>query len=62
MARLDYDIDNFSGRYSRGDRYDIYADGYLVYSDVSEDGVDALIEAMERKPWLYENIEARLVG
>lgn len=27
MARLDYDTDNFSGRYSRDTRYEIIVDG-----------------------------------
>lgn len=62
MTRLDYDIDNFSGRNSRGNRYNIYADGDLVYSDVSENEVNTLIADMERKPWLYESVEARRVG
>lgn len=57
MARLDYDIDNFSGCNSRGTRYDIIADGYVVYHDVCEEAVDRLCEEMERKTWLYENIE-----
>lgn len=62
MARLDYDLDNFSGHNSRGERYDIYADGELVYSDVSEHEVDALTNEMARKPWLYENVEVKLRG
>lgn len=59
MARLDYDIDNFSCRNSRGVRYDIYADGELVYSDVSEGEVNGLVERMAQQPWLYENIEVK---
>ena len=54
---LSYDIDNFSGRHNRGTRYDIKADGYAVYHDVAEESVDRLCEEMERKPWLYNNIE-----
>lgn len=57
MARLDYDIDNFSGNYSRGTRYDILDDGCVIYHDVSEDEVDKLCEQMEQKPWLYSKIE-----
>ena len=57
MARLDYDIDNLSGHSSRGTRYDIIADGNVIYHDVCEEAVDGLCEDMERKPWLYENIE-----
>lgn len=57
MARLDYDIDNFSGRHYRGTRYDIVADGDIVYHDIPDEAVDRLVEEMERKPWLYSNIE-----
>ena len=57
MACLDYDIDNFSGRNCRGTRYDIKADGVVVYHDIAEESVDRLCEEMERKPWLYDNIE-----
>lgn len=59
MTRLDYDIDNFSGCNIRGVRYDIYADGELVYSDVSENEVDRLVAEMECKPWLYSNIKVK---
>lgn len=55
MARLDYDIDNFSGRYSRGTRYNIVADGYIVYHDVCEESVDRLAEELNQEG--YENIE-----
>lgn len=48
MARLDYDIDNFSGNNGRGTRYDI-----------AEEAVNRLCEEMERKPWLYSNIEVK---
>lgn len=61
MTRLDYDIDNFSGKNSRGDRYDIYADGELAYSDVSESEVDSLVADMEAKPWLYGKIAVRII-
>ena len=43
---------------SRGKRYDILADGDVVYHDVSEAEVDALCEQLEAKPWLCQNIEA----
>ena len=46
MVRLDYDEDNFSGIQVRGTRYDI-----------SKEAVDKLCEEMERKPWLYGEIE-----
>lgn len=49
MARLDYDIDNFSGRHSRGTRYNILLDGYVEYADVSEEEVDVLASQLERK-------------
>lgn len=39
MARLDYDIDNFSGRWSRGTRYDIEVNGNPYYTDIHEDSV-----------------------
>lgn len=55
--RLDYDEDNYSGRYNRGTRYDIIADGCVIYHDIAEESVDYLCEEMERKPWLYNNIE-----
>ena len=59
MARLDYDEDNFSGTQGRGTRYDIIADGEVVYHDIPEESVDRLCEEMECKPWLYTNIEAK---
>lgn len=57
MALLDYDEDNFSGIQVRGTRYDILSDGDVVYHDISEEAVDKLCEEMERKPWLYGEIE-----
>lgn len=54
---LSYDIDNFSGRYNRSARYDIKADGVVIYHDIPEESVDRLCEEMENKPWLYNNIE-----
>ena len=57
MARLDYDEDNFSRRQVRGTRYDILSDGDVVYHDIAEEAVDKLCEEMERKPWLYVEIE-----
>lgn len=58
MTPLNYDIDNFSGRNSRGARYDIIADDAIIYHDVCEDEIDTLIERMRQKPYLYNNIEA----
>ena len=56
-TRLDYDIDNFGGQNGCGTRYDIKADGIVVYHDIAEESVDRLCEETERKPWLYSNIE-----
>ena len=53
MARLDYDMDNFSGRWSRGTRYDIELNGSVYYSDVPEDVVDKLACELAEK---YEPI------
>lgn len=61
MARLDYDEDNFSGTQGHGTRYDIIADGVVVYHDIPEESVDRLCEELERKPWLYTNIEAKKI-
>lgn len=56
MARLDYDMDNFSGRWSRGTRYDIELNGSVYYSDVPEDMVDKLARelAEENEPFYGE--------
>ena len=49
MTRLDYDIDNFSGRYNRGTRYNILLDGEVEYADVSEYEVNDLASQLECK-------------
>lgn len=54
MTRLDYDMDNFSGRWSRGQRYDILVDGNPYYTDVCEDAVDKLRLDLEQRG--FENI------
>lgn len=59
MARLDYDIDNFSGQNGRGTRYDILSDGCVIYHDVSEEEVDRLCLEMARKPYLYGEVEVK---
>ena len=59
MARLDYDIDNFSCRQGRGTRYDILSYGDVVYHDIAEEDVDKLCNEMEHKQWLYGEIEVR---
>lgn len=53
MARLDYDMDNFSGRWSRGTRYDIELNGNPYYTDIPEDVVDKLARELAEK---YEPI------
>lgn len=59
MTRLDYDIDNFSGTQGRGTRYDILSNGDVVYHDIPEESVGRLRAEMERKPYLYCNIEIK---
>lgn len=60
MARLDYDEDNFSGRYSRGVRYDIYVNGIIEYSDIPEESVDRLCDDIERRYRYMDNLEIEL--
>lgn len=62
MARLNYDNDNFSGKNGRGTRYDILSDGCVIYHDVAEEAVGRLCEEMERKPYLYGDIETRRIS
>jgi hypothetical protein len=52
-------MDNFSGRFGRGTRYDIIADGCVVYHDVCEEAVDQLCAELEKREWLYKNIEVK---
>ena len=54
---LDYDMDNFSGRWNRGTRYDILVDDEVYYSDVPEEAVDRLCDELARRG--YENIVAQ---
>ena len=61
MTKLTEDIDNFSGKHSRGIRYDIKANGEVIYHDIVEETVDALVDDMEKKPWLYDNIEVEKI-
>ena len=56
MARIDLDIDNSSGKYDRGLRYNIYADGEIVYCNKFEDEAYRLIGHLENMG--YENIQA----
>lgn len=48
-TRLDYDMDNFSGRWNRGTRYDILVDGYTEFHDVPEEAIDRCYDEIERK-------------
>lgn len=50
MTRLDYDMDNFSGRWSRGTRYDIELNGSVCYRDVPEESVWRLASEL-REEW-----------
>lgn len=58
-TRLDYDEDNFSGRYSHEPRYDIYSDGYCVYHDVPEEVVDRLADEVERR---YGSVDVQCIS
>lgn len=59
MTRLDYNEDNFFGTECRGDRYDIYVDGDLRYSKVTDRECDRLCEDFIRMGYDYENIEVK---
>ena len=50
MARLDCDMDNFSGRWSRGTRYDIELNGSVYYHDIPEESVWRLAREL-REEW-----------
>lgn len=49
MARLDYDLDNFSGTNSRRTRYDIFVNGVLKFHDVTDRDCDTLCDRLERQ-------------
>ena len=49
MARLDYDMDNFSGRWSRGQRYCIELNGSPYYHDVPEEAVGKLVRELKEE-------------
>lgn len=51
--RLDYDMDNFSGSWTRGNRYNIMLNGSVYYRDVPESVVDKLARELEQE---YEPI------
>lgn len=59
MTRLDYNEDNFFGTESRGTRYDIYVDGVLHYSKVTDRECDHLCEDFIRMGYDYDNIEVK---
>lgn len=53
MASLDYDIDNFSGKWSRSPRYDIYIGDCIQYHDVPEEAVDRLYDIAMKKAEIW---------
>lgn len=53
-TELSYDMDNFSGKWSRGDRYNILVDGEVYYKDVPEVSVDKLVNQLEKRG--YQNV------
>ncbi len=56
MARLDYDVDNFSGTHSRGTRYALLVDGVVEKTDLSARDADYFAELYNRKGY-YGDIE-----
>ena len=52
-TELDYDMDNFSGRWSRGPRYNIYIGDTLMYSDVSDETADRVWDEVCRKAEMW---------
>lgn len=60
MSRLDYDMDNFSGKWSRPSRYDIYIGDCIEYHSVPEDEVDRLCDIAMRKAEMWgESVVAK---
>lgn len=55
MARLDYDVDNFSGTHYRGVRYALLVDGSVVKTDLSDSDADYFSEMYLKNG--YEEIE-----
>lgn len=55
MTRLNYDIDNFSGKYHRGVRYALLVDGSVVKTDLSDSDADYFAEMYLKNG--YEEIE-----
>lgn len=56
-TELDYDMDNFSGRWNRGPRFDILVDGEVYYHDVPDESVDKLYSQLQRQG--YDNVEVQ---
>lgn len=52
-TELDYDMDNFSGRWSRGPRYNIYIGDTLMYMDVPEETADRVWDEVCRKAEMW---------
>lgn len=52
-TELDYDMDNFSGRWSRGPRYNIYIGDTLMYRDVPEETADRVWDEVCRKAEMW---------
>lgn len=53
MAILDYDMDNFSGKWNRPSRYDIYIGDCIEYHSVSEEEVGRLYDVAMRKAEMW---------
>lgn len=58
-TELDYDMDNFSGRWNRGTRYDILVNDYPEYSDIPEEAVDNCYNQLLRRGYSDEEIEVK---
>ena len=52
-TELDYDIDNFSGRWNRGPRYNIYIGDTVMYRDIPEETVDRVWDEVRRKAEMW---------
>lgn len=52
-TELDYDVDNFSGRWNRGPRYNIYIGDTLMYSDIPEETADRVWDEVCRKAEMW---------
>lgn len=52
-TELDYDMDNFSGRWNRGPRYDIYIGDNVMYRNVSDEEADRLWDEVCKKAEMW---------